>query len=342
MSDTTGAGSGSLAVLSAGAAALARAADLDTALAVIVEAGAAAVGATVAAVFGRDPEREDVDLLLTLGMAEDAVAAFAARVAGNPDHPINLAALDRSGTLGRAAQGPDGAAMTGVDLPLVVATGHGVEDCVGVLTFGWTGEHEVDTTEETLLVGLADLVAVAIALFRLSSLVSERAEWYERIAHTDALTGLANERTVRRVLDLEVARAQRQGSDISVAVFDVDDFKRLNEGAGSRAGDLVLRQVAAILAESVRLVDTIGRVGADAFVLVAPGSAGVTVARRVMDGIARLDPVEGYDVTVSAGIARFPNDGTDAESLLSAARSALAGAPDPASIAEAAGKGEGA
>jgi diguanylate cyclase (GGDEF)-like protein len=203
---------------------------------------------------------------------------------------------------------------------------------VGVLTFGWPGSHEVDTAEETLLVGVADLAAATIAMFRLSSMVAERAEWYERVSHTDALTGLANARTVRRVLELEVARAQRQGSDVSVAVFDVDDFKRLNADAGSRAGDLVLRQVASILAESVRLVDTIGRVGADEFVLVAPGSAGVTVARRIIGGIAKLEPVEGYNVTVSAGVARFPQDGTDPETLLAAARTALAASSNPSSI----------
>jgi diguanylate cyclase (GGDEF)-like protein len=336
VSDTIGTGSGSLAVLSAGAAALARAADLDTALAVLVEAGAAAVSAVSAAVFGQDPEREGLELLLTLGLPEEAAARLASQVAGDPEHPINVAALDRSGTLGRAATGPDGASGTAVDLPLVVSSGGGVEDCVGVLTLAWTGEHTVDTAEETLLVGLADLVAAAIAMFRLSSLVAERVDWYERIAHTDALTGLANARTVRRVLELEVARAQRQGSDVSVAVFDVDGFSRLNDEAGSRAGDLVLRQVAGIVAANVRLVDTIGRVGADEFVLVAPGSAGVTVARRIIDGVGKLDPVEGHPVSVSAGVARFPQDGTDADSLLAGARAALAATAEPASIGEAA------
>jgi diguanylate cyclase (GGDEF)-like protein len=334
VADTDGADGGSLGVLSAGAAALARASSLDTALAVIVEAGAAAVGASVAAVFGRDPEHEGVELIMTLGMADGSIEAFAAEVAGTPDHPIQVAALDRSGTLGRVSQGTDGP-MTGVDLPLVVSAGTSVEDCVGVLTFGWPGNHAVGTEEETLLVGIADLVAAALAMFRLSSLVAERAEWYERVAHTDALTGLANERTVHRVLELEVARAQRQGSDVSVAVFDVDGFTQLNTTAGSRAGDRVLRQVASILAETVRLVDTIGRTGADEFVLVAPGSAGVTVARRVMTGIARLEPVEGYDVSVSAGVARFPQDGATAEELLGAAKAALAASSRHASIGEA-------
>lgn len=336
MSDSTGAGDGSLTVLAAGAAALARANDLDTALSVIVEAGAAAAGAAAAALFVLDPERPGLELLLTLGMADDAVDPFEAQVAGNPDHPIHRAALDRTGSLGRTGPAQDGSTMTSVDLPLVVSDG-GVEDGVGVLTFGWPGAHEVGTTEETLLVGIADLAAAAIAAYRVRSLADERAEWFERVAHTDPLTGLSNARTLMRILELEVARAQRQASEVSVALFDVDGFKELNLEAGSRAGDQVLRQVASVLAETVRLVDTIARTGGDEFVLVAPGAAGVIVARRVLDGIAKLEAVDGQAISVSAGVARFPQDGADAESLLVAARAALGGASGRAAIAEAAG-----
>jgi diguanylate cyclase (GGDEF)-like protein len=339
VTDAIGAGAGPLTVLSAGAAALARATDLDTALAVIVEAGAAATGASMAAVFAQDPDRNSLELLLTLGIADDAVAGFEDEVVGNPDHPIAHAALDRSGTLGRTGQTPDGTAMTGADLPLVVAAGGSVEACVGVLTFGWAGEHVVDTAQETLLVAVADLVAAAITMFRTSSMAAERVEWLERLALTDPLTGLANARTVTRVLDLEVARAERQGTEVSVAVFDVDNFRDLNAASGSRAGDHVLRQVAAILAESVRLVDTIARIGGDEFVLVAPGPAGVTVARRVLDGVSKLDPVEGTTVSVSAGVARFPADGPDAEALIAAARTAVASVNGRAAIAEAKPKG---
>jgi len=337
VSDSTDPSNGPLAVLSAGAAALARAADLDTALAVIVEAGATAVGASQAAVFGQDPERAELELLETLGMDDAAVAALEAAVAGDPGHPIRRAALDRTGSLGRGDLAPDGGAMTVADLPLVVARGDGTEHGVGVVSFGWPGYHSVSTAEETLLVGTADLVAAAITAFRTASMVSERAEWLERISHTDSLTGLSNSRTLARVLELEVARAQRQGSGVSVAVFDIDGFTALNEAAGPRAGDKVLRQVAVILAESVRLVDTIARTGADEFVLVAPGSAGVTVARRVLDGIAGLETVEGQSVTVSAGVARFPQDGDDAEAVLAAARAALRATSEPSAIGEAAG-----
>lgn len=333
MSEPT-AGTGPLTVLSAGAAALARADNLDQALGVIVEAGASAVGAPMAAVFVQDGADGILELLMTLGMADDGISSFADDVTSNPEHPIHRAALDRLGTLSRTGETPDGRTMTGADLPLVVASG-GVEACVGVLTLGWPGVHVVGTAEETLLVGIADLVAAAIAAFRTASIAAERAEWAERVSHTDPLTGLSNARTLGRVLELEVARAQRQQSEVSVALFDIDGFTVLNETAGARAGDRALREVAAVLAETVRLVDTVARTGADEFVLVAPGSAGVLVAKRVLEGISKLEAFDGHELSVSAGVARFPQDGTDAASLVEAARAALESSSEPASVAEA-------
>ena len=146
-----------------------------------------------------------------------------------------------------------------------------------------------------------------------ASTAAERSEWFERMAHSDPLTGLANERTVGRILELELARAGRQGGEVSLAMFDIDGFQATNRDGGFAAGDDVLRRVAAVLAESVRLIDTVGRIGGDEFVLIAPGSAGQTVAQRVLDGIAALPAVAGQTVSVSAGVATFPADGGDSE-----------------------------
>ena len=134
---------------------------------------------------------------------------------------------------------------------------------------------------------------MAVERARLAATATERSDWFERMAHTDPLTGLANERTVGRILELELARAARQESEVSIVLFDIDDFQATNREGGHQAGDDVLRRVAAVLAESVRLVDTVGRIGGDEFVLVAPGSAGLTVARRVLEGIVSLPAVAG-------------------------------------------------
>ncbi|MEO7665223.1 MAG: GGDEF domain-containing protein, partial [Candidatus Limnocylindrales bacterium] len=167
---------------------------------------------------------------------------------------------------------------------------------------------------------------ITIDRVRLVAMAAERSEWLERVAHTDALTGLANARTISRVLELEVARASRQGTELSVVVFDVDGLAAANEAAGQAVGDDILREVAAVLAESIRLVDTVARWGGDEFLLVAPGPAGMTVAQRVLDAMATRPAIGGQSASVSAGVARFPADGASSGELVAAAEAALSSA----------------
>ena len=104
-------------------------------------------------------------------------------------------------------------------------------------------------------------------------MVAERSEWFERMAHSDPLTGLANARTFGACPRAGAGPGRPPGLGVSVAIFDVDDFTATTSG-GHEVGDDVLRRVASVLAESVRLVDTVGRIGGDEFVLVAPGPRG--------------------------------------------------------------------
>ena len=300
-----------LAALAAGAEALARGADLDEALETLVGAAAAAVGATSAAISLQDPDRPDAELAFTVGLDEAAQADLVAAVA-SPDHPLTAAARDRAEIADAAA----------VAYPLIVGRG-GIEQSLGAVLFVWAADKPLNEDQAAFLRAAVDLAAVAVDRSRLASTVAERSEWFERLAHTDPLTGLANQRTFARVLELELARAGRQGSEVSVAIFDVDDFAATNEAGGRDAGDDVLRSVASVLAGAVRLVDTVARLGGDEFILVAPGSAGSTVARRVLDGVAELPEIGGRRVSVSAGVARFPVDGTDADAIIAAAQSAL-------------------
>jgi len=313
-----------LRVVADAAASLARGTDLDAAIGTLIAGAAGSTGAELAALFVQDPEAGGLQLVAAHGFPDEAIGGFEAEVVGDPDHPISVAARDARPNIGRIGTRPDGTLMTGADLPLIVAR-DGIDLPLGVLSFGWSGERSVPEEERALLSAAADLIAMALDRVRLATLVHERSEWFERLAHTDALTGLANTRLLDRVLELEVARAGRQGSELSVIVFDVDDFGSFNERAGREAGDDALRRVAAALTGSVRLVDTVARSGADEFVVVASGSAGEIVARRLIDAIAALDEDAG-GVTVSAGVARFPADGTAAEALMEGARQALAGA----------------
>lgn len=305
---------------------IAAAGDLETALSAVLTAAAGALEARMGAILVQDPDRPGLQPVVTHGFDEAAVARLAEDVA-DPSHPFAEAALGRSTTFDREATMADGTPFVGAYLPLVVSSG-GVQTVVGSMGLGWASPHVLDDPARELLRAFASLASVAADRGRLASTVAERSDWFERMAHTDPLTGLANERTVARILELELARAGRQGSEVSLAMFDVDDFQATNRAGGHEAGDDVLRRVAEVLAESVRLVDTVGRIGGDEFVLVAPGSAGMMVAQRVLDGIRALPAVAGRPITVSAGVARFPVDGASSEALIAAASSALGRARD--------------
>ena len=264
--------------------------DLDAALHGILAAAVDGLGASGGALLLADPDRAEQGVAAAIGLdAADALALLDA-----PDATVT---------------------------PLVLGRG-GVESTLGALLLRWPAGRSASPDDNATMESIAALAALAADRARHASNAAERSEWFERMAHTDPLTGIANERTVARVLELELARAGRQGSEVALALFDVDDFRAANTD-GARAGDDILRRVASVLAESVRLVDTVGRIGGDELVLIAPGAAGVVVAKRVQDGIAALPTVAGRGVSVSAGVATFPRDAGDAESLITAAMTAL-------------------
>jgi diguanylate cyclase (GGDEF)-like protein len=300
-----------LEALAAGVAAAVRGIDLDDGIGTLVGSAVAALGATSAMVSLQDPDRPDPELTLTIGLDEAAQQAAVAAV-GDPSHPLTTAGRDRM----------EARAGATVALPLIV-TRAGVEEALGALAVTFPDESAAAAVDIDYLRLVADVASLAVDRVRLASSVTERSEWFERLAHTDPLTGLANLRTISRVLELELARAGRQGSEVSVALFDVDDFAELNQTAGRDAGDDVLRAVAAVLSGSVRLVDTVARSGGDEFLLVAPGSAGAMLAQRVLDGVSRIPASNGRVVSVTAGVARFPADGADAQTVLAAAETAL-------------------
>ncbi len=97
-----------------------------------------------------------------------------------------------------------------------------------------------------------------------------RAEEFHRLATTDPLTGLANRRTAEQRLASEAARSQRYGNPLAVVAFDLNNFKRINDTHGHAAGDVVLREFARQLVNTVRLSDLAVRMGGDEFLAVLP------------------------------------------------------------------------
>lgn len=159
-----------------------------------------------------------------------------------------------------------------------------------------------------------------------------RIEALEEAAFIDPLTGLANRRRFDERLPAEVRRARAIGLPLSLLVLDIDHFKRVNDTFGHGVGDLVLKQVATLIAAKSRHLDTACRVGGEEFVVIMPGMEGAFAAasaerlrRAVAETGIALDAGEELRATVSLGLATL-RPGESADLLFQRADAALYGA----------------
>jgi diguanylate cyclase len=150
----------------------------------------------------------------------------------------------------------------------------------------------------------------------------------EELAELDELTGASNRRCIMRMLEEEIARATRGGSPCSIALIDLDYFKRINDAYGHPTGDEVLRTFAITMFANIRSIDRFGRYGGEEFLLVLPDME-TEQARRTLNRlraiVADLDWSafsSGMRVTMSAGVATLNRDETP-DSFLARADSAL-------------------
>jgi diguanylate cyclase (GGDEF)-like protein len=153
----------------------------------------------------------------------------------------------------------------------------------------------------------------------------QKNEELERLSVTDSLTGLDNRRRLMETLLNEVERSKRLEHGFSVMMMDVDNFKRYNDAHGHQAGDAVLRGVGDVLRQSTRETDCAARYGGEEFFVLLP-ETGIAEATEVAERIRSLLKERiflGGRVTLSVGIASFPDHGETPEDLIAAADAAL-------------------
>ena len=167
--------------------------------------------------------------------------------------------------------------------------------------------------------------------------ITERKIAEQRVAHMahhDALTGLPNRVLLRDRIQQAIAQAHRNGSQLAVLFLDLDRFKTINDSLGHQLGDRLLQSVASRILVCVREGDTVARVGGDEFVIVIPGigaaSDASAVAAKILEVLANAFHLHGNDLHVAAsiGISLYPADGSDAETLMRNADTAMYHAKD--------------
>lgn len=189
-----------------------------------------------------------------------------------------------------------------------------------------------------VVTSLALLSALALVLYRRYRLKvrtgAELALAYSRmseLAAHDELTGLYNRRSASERLEIEVARSGRTHRPFSIALVDVDDFKRINDERGHPCGDEVLRQLAQLLTASVRSQDLVSRWGGEEFLLILPETSrdgALALAEKLRQAVAAVriaDPAGELTVTVTLGVATYDRLGSLADCLRSADEALYAG-----------------
>jgi diguanylate cyclase (GGDEF)-like protein len=161
----------------------------------------------------------------------------------------------------------------------------------------------------------------------LSLALVSRSQRLLQLATRDHLTGLFNRAYVDDRLAMELSRASRYGKAMTVAVIDADRFKSLNDTHGHPVGDIVLKKIGELILRSFRQSDTAGRYGGEEFVLILP-ETDIETAWRKLELLKELVATtliatglrgENVQVTISAGLASFPEDGEDAATLFATA-----------------------
>jgi diguanylate cyclase (GGDEF)-like protein len=196
-----------------------------------------------------------------------------------------------------------------------------------------TGYGTIHDAVECMKMGAADFITKPLLLDHIHLTINkllenarlveeaEMAEYYKMLSHTDELTGLFNLRHLRPTLRKEVERHVRYDHTLSVAMLDIDDFKKYNDTNGHEAGNKLLVNLALTLRHNTRNCDLLIRYGGEEFVIVFPETTpdeSSVVAQRICRSLET-----SLGVTVTIGLASLPRDTLNSEELLKMADKAM-------------------
>ena len=186
-----------------------------------------------------------------------------------------------------------------------------------------------DPTSLNMLEGILHSCASIIVAYHNNNLRIKAEEDVKKLAHFDSLTDLPNRSLFMDRLVQSISQAKRNKTTLTLFFLDLDGFKSINDTAGHKAGDQVLKLVADRLKACVREMDTVARLGGDEFTLILPGTEddkqAAVVAKKVIATIGDVITLDGtaHQIGASIGIAIYPEDGEGVEALLNNADKAM-------------------
>ena len=180
--------------------------------------------------------------------------------------------------------------------------------------------NEITENQLRVLLDFASQAAIAVENARLYEETRRLLEETQRLANTDSLTGIPNRRAMSELLERELHTSERYDTPFAFVILDLDDLKKINDSGGHSLGDLALKRFAQVLKKNARKGDIIARYAGDEFVLIMAQSDREQTGRgveRIMSALRR------NGLASSIGVAMFPNDGIDGQTLFFAADEAL-------------------
>ncbi|MGH2726416.1 MAG: diguanylate cyclase, partial [Actinomycetota bacterium] len=294
--------------------------DMSKLLSVVLDTAIAAVQARAGAVWLLAPSRSELSLKVARGFPAEALDRRTRVGEGLAGH----VAQHRVAVLAPSAESPGAAPWEPQEPTMIAVPLESETQLIGVISlYGRTHAKSFDATDLETVRSLARQAAVGVE----NVLLHQEAQ---RLSITDGLTSLWNYRFMNMRLAQEVERANRFNRTLSVLVIDIDLFKQINDRYGHQRGDAILAELAnRIVGETRGQVDTVARYGGEEFVLILPETpieGGGVVAEKIRSSIASRPfgaEDEAITVTVSIGLACFPNHGSTAQTLLRSADQAL-------------------